>query len=406
MSTTALGGLSPQEIRKRTVFLDLTDSLYAKPFGARSGELITALESSTGSKETVIGIQYVGRLCRLTLNSVKAQETLSSNGIVVAGERFSATPAIDTRNVTVHVQEVPLWVGFECIQNALASYGEVLGITFAKTRLPSGVFILNGTRLVTIRRKAEKATIPSYISVSGRRVRVWHHGQQQTCRVCDRVGHVAKNCTSTTTTQTTTPPTNTDIASSAECAADTGTDPRTAESSTLQVNSAETSASQAKEVPTGLPTGETTQPARDASSTSPAHPTFAAVTAASSSLQSKPDLSDETADNHTLENSESIADSHADTNSMDSTQTEQTNNDTNLHHNDDLVPNSESSVAACSTAPATKTQTLPAASPPTIQSPATSLPCSSVSPAKKRRPTEFDTLRSDPTESYLKKKKH
>ena len=171
-----------------------------------------------------------------------------------------------------------------------------------------------------------------------------------------------------------------------------------------------TSASQAKEVPTGLPTGETTQPARDASSTSPGHPTFAAVTAAvtaaSSSLQSKPDLSDETADNHTLENSESIADSHADTNSMDLTQTEQTNNDTNLHHSDDLIPNSESSVAAWSTAPAAQTQTLPAASPPTIQSPATSLPCSSVSPSKKRHTTEFDTLRSDPTESYLKKKKH
>lgn len=49
--------------------------------------------------------------------------------------------------------------------------------------------VQNGIRTLTV-----KTPNPSFLTIAGYEAKVWYRGQEKTCRVCSRIGHISKNC--------------------------------------------------------------------------------------------------------------------------------------------------------------------------------------------------------------------
>ena len=183
--------MSGLAIKKRTIFLDFPESMSTLNHAAKLKEVATRI-LKFGS---IIALQITGKECRVTLETIEAKNTLLTTGLKLNGDDVSIRPLVDTltHTVSVHVFDVPIWVNDGAIIDALKQFGEVSGnVDYGMSDVEGlDLKIPNGVRYIAVKKNRP---IPSYVLVLGRRARVWHAGQEPTCRICNEYNHKAKDC--------------------------------------------------------------------------------------------------------------------------------------------------------------------------------------------------------------------
>ena len=158
-----------------------------------------ALEQSGVSVPAIHGLSERPRAAVLTLNDDGEFHRLLTNGFTFRTQHVQVAP-VDRRTTTsVHVF-IDAEVEDEDLQRRLESFGTVVGPVVHKYDSYKGHRIDAGIRYVNM---ILKEVVPNFVEVkmsSGGKAtcRLWHNGQVTTCRACNKEGHIARNCPSTT----------------------------------------------------------------------------------------------------------------------------------------------------------------------------------------------------------------
>lgn len=118
-----------------------------------------------------------------TANFVADLDTVQINGINVL------VTMVDQTRTWVKVYYLPFEVTNNELADALREFGHVHSVRQDKMSLHEDVY--NGIRTVSM---TIRKSIPSYIAIDGFDVYVFYRGQAKTCRICQRTGHLQKNC--------------------------------------------------------------------------------------------------------------------------------------------------------------------------------------------------------------------
>lgn len=92
----------------------------------------------------------------------------------------------------VKVHYLPIEVSNDDVKGSLAPYGHIYNVR--KDHYANHSDIYNGDRTVTM---LVNKSIPSYLTIAGYRVKIWHPRQVWTCRKCDGIGHKVSECRET-----------------------------------------------------------------------------------------------------------------------------------------------------------------------------------------------------------------
>lgn len=201
-------------------------------------ELYIALTRSI-DRHYVTGIQRIGSLWRIYVNSHDARVRLIANGLVI---RDTTIPVYDTNPFTkarnehltrVLIKDIPLSVGDELIKSTLEKMKcEVRGEIIRQKLRVNGELIdcLNGDRVCFIdppsqplQRSIVVANLfrarlfhigqPERVTKCSRCLEDGHHSSQCTndvrCKSCNKTGHISSSCTDHVNTATPTPLRNT-----------------------------------------------------------------------------------------------------------------------------------------------------------------------------------------------------
>ena len=101
-------------------------------------------------------------------------------------------------SMTFFVSYVPIWVSNAAVGAALSEYGTVIGaIPHGKVKVRDNLFVASGVRFAAFKLLPGRS-IPSYIKTCDGKgtFRVFHQGQQPTCRTCSANNHLARDCPS------------------------------------------------------------------------------------------------------------------------------------------------------------------------------------------------------------------
>ena len=131
----------------------------------------------------------------------------------IGDSHFSVRPAF-TKQLQLHIFDVPIWIENTVICSALAAFGQIQGdIRHGQIQTPSGITVGTGMRFATIELKEGCRQVPSFVRTADQhQFRVRHEDQRATCRIC--MGeHFARSCPSKRPTNK--PPTNTQSTNSA-----------------------------------------------------------------------------------------------------------------------------------------------------------------------------------------------
>ena len=152
-------------------------------------------------------------LTKVTLLSATQTDALLGHGFFIGDSHFSVRPAF-TKQLQLHIFDVPIWIENTVICSALAAFGQIQGdIRHGQIQTPSGITVGTGMRFATIELKEGCRQVPSFVRTADQhQFRVRHEDQRATCRIC--MGeHFARSCPSKRPTNK--PPTNTQSTSSA-----------------------------------------------------------------------------------------------------------------------------------------------------------------------------------------------
>ena len=145
-------------------------------------------------------------LTKVTLLSATQTDALLGHGFFIGDSHFSVRPAF-TKQLQLHIFDVPIWIENTVICSALAAFGQIQGdIRHGQIQTPSGITVGTGMRFATIELKEGCRQVPSFVRTADQhQFRVRHEDQRATCRIC--MGeHFARSCPSKRPTNK--PPTN------------------------------------------------------------------------------------------------------------------------------------------------------------------------------------------------------
>ena len=146
-------------------------------------------------------------LTKVTLLSATQTDALLGHGFFIGDSHFSVRPAF-TKQLQLHIFDIPIWIENTVICSALAAFGQIRGdIRHGQIQTPSGITVGTGMRFATIELKEGCRQVPSFVRTADQhQFRVRHEDQRATCRIC--MGeHFARSCLSKRPTNK--PPTNT-----------------------------------------------------------------------------------------------------------------------------------------------------------------------------------------------------
>ena len=182
--------LSARELMARTVVFPAVKDIKLATY-------VQCLEKHGIEAEAILSVQVSSSgQCRITFTESSLAILVSKNGFVLNERHISPECLAGTPNVQLHIHDIPVWVSDGAVEAALSQYGTVQGaIRHGRLKIRDGVFIATGVRFATFKLGTNK-TVPSYVkSRDGKRnFRVYHADQTTTCRLCNKPGHIAKDC--------------------------------------------------------------------------------------------------------------------------------------------------------------------------------------------------------------------
>ena len=189
--------LSAVELRANTV-------VFRARKQVKLNQYVCALEEAGIDAAEILSIQVsTTGDCRVTLSKASIAEKVNCNGFRLGEENIFPVYYLSKSHenfLQLHIHDAPVWLSDCLITGALAQYGTVEGnVRHGKFKVRDGLFVASGVRFATFKPKPGVKSIPSYVrSVDGKTVfRVYHDGQQPTCRKCGSPNHLAANCTAT-----------------------------------------------------------------------------------------------------------------------------------------------------------------------------------------------------------------
>ena len=146
-----------------------------------------------GVLRVVTGIQTLdyNRRIGVEISDEGVRSKILMDGLVIKYHTvtFSQHGSKDATRVYVH--QLPLGISEQEVRAAFEAYGSI-GRVQPKVMSYHGKRMLNGEWCLHFNRLADH--IPSYVSVRGWTAYVNYRGQPRTCRICNGLGHLARDC--------------------------------------------------------------------------------------------------------------------------------------------------------------------------------------------------------------------
>ena len=165
--------------------------------GSFSYDELTQALNREGYRKHVQVFQTVDYYRRFAVqfDNTAVRDRLLENGINVAGNWVYFSPhqkGIYIRpRWKVYVSQLPSGITHQEIRAVLQNYGNVRDVHVI-TRSLFGRRYDTGDRVVIF--SALDKDIPSYLSIKGWKAFIRYSGQPKTCRICERTGHIVKDC--------------------------------------------------------------------------------------------------------------------------------------------------------------------------------------------------------------------
>ena len=154
--------------------------------------------------EEVMGIAAVfetrNQIVRLTFNSQATCSTfLDKHGGV-------KTVTLEDREINVSIKDsneeekyvriagLPHEMDLRIIQRRLKDFGKVFDLRWERYHVVEDEFLYPVLSSWLICRMVIEKDIPSYLTIGSYRTIVKYHGQKQTCRICDELNHMGRDC--------------------------------------------------------------------------------------------------------------------------------------------------------------------------------------------------------------------
>ena len=168
----------------RTVLLDVSGF----PASANRNVIATAITNRFASLK-VMTVQFVIKVARVSFADPAAKQLILRNESIVIGDIPCRVRGGGPRPQKVFVYNFPFEAKNELLARALNKFGEVKDV-FNRCWLHSNG-VADGVRVVPMVRNQ---AIPRNLDVKGFRVKVSYYGQAVECDICERLGHVARDC--------------------------------------------------------------------------------------------------------------------------------------------------------------------------------------------------------------------
>ena len=161
-------------------------------------DYVKCFESHGLAATSILSIQISSSSqCRVTFSERDIVTNICKHGFFLQGKHILPSPVDESLNtIQLHVHDVPIWVANAAVESALSGYGKVVGaIRHGKVRVRENVYVASGVRFATFK-PIPGCTIPSYIKFRDGKgsFRVYHEGQEPTCRICSARGHMSRDC--------------------------------------------------------------------------------------------------------------------------------------------------------------------------------------------------------------------
>ena len=168
----------------RTVLLDVSGF----PASANRNVIATAITNRFASLK-VMAVQFVGNVARVSFADPAAKQLILRNESIVIGDIPCRVRGRGPSPQKVFVYNFPFEAKNELLARALNKFGEVKDVFNRCWLHLNGV--ADGVRVVSMVRNQ---AIPRNLDVEGFRVKVSYYGQAVECDICERLGHVARDC--------------------------------------------------------------------------------------------------------------------------------------------------------------------------------------------------------------------
>ena len=137
----------------------------------------------------VNAVQFVGNLARVTFSSASDRDAVMRLESVRVGDVDCVVRGGGPRPQKVFVYGYPVEGNSNLLTDALSRYGEVHDVRFRHWLHMSEV--ADGVRVVPMVRNQ---AIPRNLEVDGYHCKVSYYGQAKECDICEKTGHIAKDC--------------------------------------------------------------------------------------------------------------------------------------------------------------------------------------------------------------------
>ena len=125
----------------------------------------------------------------ITFDNERHSEFVASHGLILHQVLVQCERASDRRSVVCYVK-VPYEISDETVATVLSRYGTVANVRRQYHNFDKN--IETGVRSCLI--KNLQRPIPSYIKLGTFTLPVRYRGQQKTCKICESVNHIARDC--------------------------------------------------------------------------------------------------------------------------------------------------------------------------------------------------------------------
>ena len=167
-----------------TIVLDVSKF----PAGASRVDISSAIVNRFTAYK-VNAVQFVGNLARVTFSSASDRDAVMRFESVRGGDVDCVVRGGGPHPQKVFVYGYPVEGNSNLLTDALSRYGEVHDVRFRHWFHMSEV--ADGVRVVSM---VGNQAIPRNLEVDGYHCKVSYYGQDKECDICEKTGHIAKDC--------------------------------------------------------------------------------------------------------------------------------------------------------------------------------------------------------------------
>ena len=137
----------------------------------------------------VNAVQFVGNLARVTFSSASDRDDVMRFESVRVGDVICLVRGGGPRPQKVFVYSYPVEGNLSFLTDALSRYYEVHDVT--SRHFPHMSEVADRVRVVSMMRNQ---AIPRNLVIDGYHSKVSYYGQAKECDMCEKTGHIAKDC--------------------------------------------------------------------------------------------------------------------------------------------------------------------------------------------------------------------